>query len=377
MFKVIHGDSRTDLPDGPFDLVVTSPPYNVGKDYTGHEDTLSVAGWRALVTTVLRESWDRLVVGGRLCVNVQHGVGRSPMIPLGFHVEGIGHNLPGALYRGAVVWHKGPVNTTAWGSWQSPSNPVLRGTYEMVYIWSKEEMRRDGGAGDLSGQAFTEATLDMWMIPAEQSRVVHPAPFPVALAERLIRLYTWPGDRVLDPFMGSGSSGVASVRCGRDWVGVDTSAEYCTVARQRLTATHNDPNDIVELNEELEGFCIELSTSLALGARAGDSLEIRRFIITGSDSWERYRRTLSNHAQVGAYAVMRRTDGSRVGWTTSHGRSQSLTLERWTKKPVKTIRATTIEGLERAVLHDARRMATDASPDRRTRHVTVRGLEAG
>lgn len=125
-WRIIHGDSRTAIPDEEFELVVTSPPYNVDKPYAGHDDTLSLAGWRALVTTVLGGAWDRLVHGGRLCVNVQHGVGRSPMIPLGFHVEGIGHALPDALYRGAVVWHKGPVNTTAWGSWMSPSNPVLR-----------------------------------------------------------------------------------------------------------------------------------------------------------------------------------------------------------------------------------------------------------
>ncbi len=141
---VICGDSRAAIPDQEFDLVITSPPYNLGTDYKGHDDALSVGEWRALVATVLTEAWDRLIDGGRLCVNVQHGVGRSPMIPIGFHVEGIGHSLPGAQYRGAVVWHKGPVNTTAWGSWRSPANPVLRGTYEMVYVWSKGSLARHG-----------------------------------------------------------------------------------------------------------------------------------------------------------------------------------------------------------------------------------------
>lgn len=200
-WTVVSGDSREAIPDEEYALVLTSPPYNVGVEYDGHEDTMSLAGWRALITTVLGEAWDRLMEGGRLCVNVQHGVGRSPMEPLAFHVEGIGHNLPDAQYRGAIVWHKGPTNVTSWGSWRSPSNPVLRGTYEMVFVWSKGTMNREGGQGDLSSGAFTEATLDTWHIAAEQARDEHPAPFPVQLAERLIRLYSWDGDRVLDPFL--------------------------------------------------------------------------------------------------------------------------------------------------------------------------------
>lgn len=112
-YQVIEGDSREAIPDEEYELVITSPPYNVGLEYDSHEDTLSVSEWRALITTVLREAWDRLVPGGRLAVKTQHGVGRSPMIPLAFHVEGIGHTLPNAKYRGAIVWHKGPTNTTA------------------------------------------------------------------------------------------------------------------------------------------------------------------------------------------------------------------------------------------------------------------------
>ena len=95
-WRIIEGDSRVAIPDEEFELVFTSPPYNVGKEYAGHDDALSVGAWRALITTVLSESWDRLVDGGRLAVNVQHGVGRSPMIPLAFRVEGIGHALPGS-----------------------------------------------------------------------------------------------------------------------------------------------------------------------------------------------------------------------------------------------------------------------------------------
>ena len=346
-------------------------------EYAGHDDALSLGAWRALITRVLSESWDRLVDGGRLAVNVQYGVGRSPMIPLGFHVEGIGHALPNATYRGAIVWHKGPVNTTAWGSWQSPANPVLRGTYEMVYVWSKGTLARQGGQGDLSSDEFMEATLDTWHIPAEQSRTVHPAPFPVALAQRLIGLYSWPSDRVLDPFCGIGSSGVAAKRLGRAWVGIDTSAEYCRIAEERIDAVRDDggSTDDIELPDESSGFGREFARVMAAGAHAAGVLEVRRFHLThAAGAWERYRRTLANQVTVGAYGVIQKRDGSRVAYTTSRGRSQLATLRRWSRKPVRTMRADSRGELEAKLSRDVARVLVDASRDRRTRAVTARGF---
>jgi len=371
-WTVIKGDSRTAIPDEEFALVVTSPPYNVGLEYDGHEDTMSVAGWRALIKTVLGEAWDRLVEGGRLCVNVQHGVGRSPMIPLAFHVEGIGHELPEAQYRGAVVWHKGATNVTSWGSWRSPSNPVLRGTYEMVFVWSKGTMGREGGEGDLSSGAFMEATLDTWHIAAEQSRGEHPAPFPVALAERLIRLYSWPGDSVLDPFCGVGSSGVAAKHASRSWVGVDVSETYCEIARDRIAKA--EPVTGNGLSEEMEAFAHELVETLGAGAQAGGLLEVHRFTLVNEYRWERYRQSLVNQiGEVGAYGVVRKQDGSRVVWTTSQGRAAMLTLRRWSRGPVRTIRAASVGELEAELIADAVKVLKDAVPDKRMRSVTARG----
>ena len=353
-WRIIEGDSRVAIPDEEFELVFTSPPYNVGKEYAGHDDALSVGASRALITTVLSESWDRLVDGGRLAVNVQHGVGRSPMIPLAFRVEGIGHALPDALYRGAIVWHKGPVNTTAWGSWLSPSNPVLRGTYEMLYVWSKGALGRSSGRGDITEEQFTEATLDTWHIAAEQSRADHPAPFPLALAERLIRLYTWPGDRVLDPFMGTGSSGVAAKRLGRSWVGIDTSAEYCEIARERLSAVMEEaePVEDIELPDELAEFGRRFARVMAAGAHESGELEVRRVQLSHvAGKWERYRRTLANQVKVGAYGVVQKEDGSRVAYTTSRGRSQLATLRRWSRGPVRTIRSVSESEISRLEGH--------------------------
>jgi DNA modification methylase len=374
-YTIIEGDSRTAMPEAEFDLILTSPPYNVRMPYAGHDDDLPLAGWRALIKTVLMEAWDRLVDGGRLVVNVQHGVGRTPMIPLGFHVEGIGHELADAFYRGCIIWDKGPVNTTAWGSWMSPSNPVLRGTYEQVHVWSKGSPSRKGGPGDLTQSEFTEATLDTWHIAAEQSRKDHPAPFPVALAERLIKLYTWPGDRVLDPFMGIGSSGVAAKRVGREWVGIDTSPDYCRIAAERLAATHEGDGTTAEvaLSDELRAVAAEFAKVLAQGAHAAGKLEVRRVQLTPSaGSWERYRRTLSNHVQLGAYGVIQRQNASRVFWVA--GDEQSSTFRSWTKKPQRTIRADSIEELEAKLIIDVSQVLVEVSGDRRTRAVTPRGF---
>ena len=376
--RVICGDSRSVIPPDQFELVLTSPPYNVGKPCDAHGDSLSLSEWRDLVDIVLGESWERLVEGGRLCVVVQHGAGRSPSVPLSHHVESIGHALPDACYRGAIVWHKGPVNSTAWGSWGSPANPVLRGTYELVHVWSKGVMERMGGRGDLTGHEFSEATLDTWHIPAEQARRQHPAPFPVDLADRLIRLYTWPGDRVLDPFMGIGSSGVAATKAGRRWVGIDVSPGYCQIAHDRLkAAAASDHAGFRGLDDESLTFARRLAGTLARGAHASGMLEVRRFHVTSDRPWERYRRTLANHAHVGAYAMIERRNGSRTAWTTSHGRAQLLTLRRWSRTPVRTLKGSSVPELEELVLRDAARAMRRASADRRTRSITARGWTAG
>ncbi len=141
----------------------------------------------------------------------------------------------------------------------------------MVFVWSKGTMSREGGEGDLSSGAFTEATLDRWHIAAEQARNEHPAPFPVQLAERLIRLYTWEGDRVLDPFCGVGSSGVAAKLSGRSWVGVDVSQTYCKIARERIAEA--EPVAGYELLVDVvsgEPFVLDPETRFLLGTIASE-----------------------------------------------------------------------------------------------------------
>lgn len=246
-----HGDARdmSSVADSSVALVVTSPPYFAGKAYEtalgeGHVPADYVE-YLEMLRDVFAECVRTLEPGGRLVVNVAN-LGRKPYRNLAADVTTILQDDLRLLLRGEVIWQKqrGASGSCAWGSYQSPANPVLRDTTERLIVASKGRFDRvgrgrgpDGGDGEASipGDEFMEATLDVWEIPAESAtRVGHPAPFPVALVERCLHLFTYSGDLVLDPFMGSGSTGVAAVRTGRHFVGYDTDADYVRQARERI-----------------------------------------------------------------------------------------------------------------------------------------------
>jgi site-specific DNA-methyltransferase (adenine-specific) len=182
-----------------------------------------------------------------MAVNVAN-LGRKPYRSLSADVISILQDDLGMLMRGEVIWQKarGAGGSCAWGSFRSPQNPVLRDVTERVIVASKGRFDRAISRArrqaeglphqpTIATEDFLEATIDVWEIPSESARKVgHPAPFPVALPRRLIELYTYEGDLVLDPFMGSGSTAVAAVRTGRHYVGIETEPEYVQAARDRL-----------------------------------------------------------------------------------------------------------------------------------------------
>ncbi len=233
-------------------LVVTSPPYFAGKEY---EESLGEDGvpgsyfeYLTLLRDVFEESVRVLEPGGRIAVNVAN-LGRRPYRSLAGDVTEILQYL-GLLLRGEVVWWKGRAagGSCAWGTFQRPSNPVLRDVTERIVIASKGRFDRAltprqrlaqglPSTATISRDEFLEATTDLWEIaPESATRVGHPAPFPVDIPKRLIDLYTYQGDVVLDPFMGSGSTAVAAVRTGRHYVGFDTDPEYVARAETRIEA---------------------------------------------------------------------------------------------------------------------------------------------
>lgn len=231
----VSAESMSELPDSSIHLMVTSPPYNVGKDY---DADLSLDEYLAFLKRVWREVLRVLVPGGRACINVAN-LGRKPYIPL--HAYMVRDLLElNFLMRGEIIWDKGASSSasTAWGSWQSASNPTLRDGHEYILVFSKGNFRRDrleGRKDTITKDEFLQFTKSVWAFPAESARKIgHPAPFPLELPYRLIQLYTFEGEIVLDPFMGSGQTALAAIKSNRHFVGYETNQDYVGLAEERI-----------------------------------------------------------------------------------------------------------------------------------------------
>ena len=227
--------NMTELPENSVHLMVTSPPYNVGKEY---DQDITLKEYLDFLNQIWREVYRVLVPGGRACINIAN-LGRKPYIPLhSFIIRGMLEI--GFLMRGEIIWNKASSSSgsTAWGSWCSPSNPTLRDVHEYILVFSKTGFSRKNPSkrkATISRDEFLELTKSVWTFPAVSAkRIGHPAPFPVELPQRLAQLYTFEGEVVLDPFMGSGQTAIAALNTNRRYVGYDVDVEYVTLAEKRI-----------------------------------------------------------------------------------------------------------------------------------------------
>lgn len=249
-----------EIPDHSIHLMVTSPPYNVKKEY---DEDLSLEEYRALLKTVFKETYKKLVTGGRACINVAN-LGRKPYIPLHSYIIEDMLDI-GFFMRGEIIWNKASSASpsTAWGSWLSAANPVLRDIHEYILIFSKESFfrKRASKINTIAKDDFMEWTKSVWTFPAVSARSIgHPAPFPEELPHRLIQLYTFKEDVVLDPFCGSGTACLSAIKDGRHYIGYDIEEKYVELANQRIKQYTNQKilfeNDHLSLsvasNEKME-----------------------------------------------------------------------------------------------------------------------------
>ena len=228
-------ENMEELPENSVHLMVTSPPYNVGKEY---DEDFTLEEYLEFLKRVWKEVYRVLVPGGRACINIAN-LGRKPYIPLHTFIAKDMFKL-GFLMRGEIIWNKASSASpsTAWGSWLSPANPTLRDIHEYILVFSKGMFSRrniNKRKSTISKDEFLEFTKSVWTFPAEPAhKVGHPAPFPVELPYRLIQLYTYEGEIVLDPFIGSGQTAIAAIKTKRHYVGYDIEREYVKLAERRI-----------------------------------------------------------------------------------------------------------------------------------------------
>jgi len=242
--KIIRNDLflTESIPSNSIDLIVTSPPYNVDIPYATHDDRLAYREYLEFSRRWLRRCRGWLKSDGRLCLNVPLDKNKGGQQSVGADLTAIAKRV-GYRYHSTIVWNEGNISRrTAWGSWMSASAPYVIAPVELIVVLYKREWKRTraGAESDVTRDEFMDWTNGLWTFSGEsKNRIGHPAPFPVELPRRCIKLFSFVGDTVLDPFMGSGTTLIAASRNNRAGIGIELAREYCALARGRLMGEAN------------------------------------------------------------------------------------------------------------------------------------------
>ncbi len=236
---IVRGDvlSTRALAAESIDLIVTSPPYNVDIKYGRHDDALSYPKYLEFSRRWLGRCYEWLRDDGRLCLNVPLDKNKDGQQSVGADLTCIAKEI-GFRYHSTIIWNEGNISRrTAWGSWMSASAPYVIAPVELIVILYRKHWKRSTGSGqsDIDRRDFMDWTNGLWTFNGEsRKRTGHPAPFPLELPRRCIKLFSFVGDTILDPFMGSGTTVVAAAGCGRKAVGIEIEQRYCSLARARV-----------------------------------------------------------------------------------------------------------------------------------------------
>jgi site-specific DNA-methyltransferase (adenine-specific) len=237
--RIINGDmfSIKKIAAGSIDLIVTSPPYNVDIQYNSHNDQLTYDDYRDFSRRWMKRCFTWLKDDGRFCLNIPLDKNKGGQQSVGADLTTIAKKI-GFLYHSTIVWNEGNISRrTAWGSWTSASAPYVIAPVELIVILYKKSWKKTSGSkeSDISRKEFMEWTNGLWTFNGERKKKTgHPAPFPVELPLRCMKLFSFIGDTVLDPFMGSGSTLVAASQCHRKGIGIEIDPDYCETAVFRI-----------------------------------------------------------------------------------------------------------------------------------------------
>lgn len=246
--RIICGDvleKMKEIPTDSIHLAITSPPYNVGKDYDNHNDKMNYQDYLSWLDKVWLETKRVLVPGGRFALNIAP-TGIKDFIPIHHDFANQFRKL-GMKFRTEIIWYKQTMlKRTAWGSFKSPANPHIVPSWEYVMIFSKGQDRLDGDPknADISKEEFMKFSDGFWQIWPETKRKGHPSPFPEDLIYRLIKFYSYKGNAVLDMFGGTGTVATVATKTGRQFIHIDISPQYCKIAKDRVDKELNQKKSL-------------------------------------------------------------------------------------------------------------------------------------
>ena len=238
-FTLIHGDVLTTplIHENSIDLVVTSPPYNVDIQYNSHKDDVTYAEYLEFSRKWMARCFDWLKDDGRFCLNIPLDKNKGGQQSVGADLTTIAKEI-GFQYHSTIIWNEGNISRrTAWGSWMSASAPYVIAPVELIVVLYKKSWKKLSGSkvSDVGRQEFMDWTNGMWTFNGESKKKIgHPAPFPIELPRRCVKLFSYVDDVVLDPFCGSGTTLIAALSNNRKGIGVDVDKKYCGLAKKRI-----------------------------------------------------------------------------------------------------------------------------------------------
>ena len=218
------------------DLIVTSPPYNLDIKYESYNDAMPYDKYLIFTENWLRRAYEWLKSDGRMCLNIPLDKNKGGHQSVGADITNIAKKV-GFKYHSTIIWNEGNISkSSAWGSWLSASCPYVIAPVELIVLLYKDSWKKTNRKqSDITKEEFISWTCGLWTFKGESKRKVgHPAPFPVELPKRCIKLFSYVGDKVLDPFMGSGSTIIAAKQNNRYGIGIDIEMDYCNIAINRI-----------------------------------------------------------------------------------------------------------------------------------------------